>query len=204
MKSSLWGRALLGGLGVIAWVVLFVLAAAPAAAHFGRLQGGGWGDGFAHPFAGVDHVLAMSALGLWATLLGRRALWLLPGAFAAAMMLGAGAAIAGLKLPGAEDGVALSVAVLGVLLAVTARPRLAVAAAVAALFGLAHGYAQGAAMPDGVSVLPYAAGFLSATALLLSAGMALGLAAEGRFGRRLLPIGAAALAGLGVSFVLAL
>jgi urease accessory protein len=184
--------------------VLFVLAAAPAAAHFGRLQGGGWSAGFAHPFAGVDPVLAMSALGLWSTLLGRRALWLLPGAFAGSMMLGAAAAIAGLTLPGAEDGVALSVALLGVLLAVAARPRLAVAAAVAALFGLAHGYAQGAAMPDTVTVVPYAMGFLSATALLLSAGIALGLAAQGGFGRKLLPIGAAALAGLGVSFVLAL
>lgn len=203
MRSSRWGHMLKQGLGIVAGVVLSALIAAPAAAHFGPWQGGGWRDGFALPFAGVDHVLAMSALGLWSALIGRRALWLLPGACVAAMALGAGLAVCGVPMPGAEDGVALSVALLGVLLAVMARPPLAVAAALAALFGLVHGQAHGAATPDGAALL-YGLGFLSASLLLLLAGAAVGLAAQGRLGQRLLPLGAAALAGIGVSLVLAL
>lgn len=204
MRSSRRGHVVLLVLGVIGWGLLFALAAAPAAAHFGALPEGGWSAGFAHPFSGVDHVLAMGALGLWAALLGRRALWLLPGAFAAAMALGAALAVCGVPLPGAEDGVALSVALLGVLLAVAARPPLWLGVSVAAGFGLVHGSMHGAEMPASAAPPLYALGFLSATLLLLAGGAALGLAAEGRLGRRVVPIGAAALAGLGISFMLAL
>lgn len=197
-------QAVLLGFGLVAWAMLYGLAAAPAYAHFSAIHGGGWSDGFAHPFSGIDHVTAMTALGLWAAVNGRRAQWLLPAAFAVAMALGAGMALAGLTLPGAEDGIALSVVFLGVLLAVAARPQLWVGAALAGGFGLVHGYAHGAEMPDAATPALYALGFLSATALLLLSGLALGLAARSPLGQRLLPVGAAALTGIGIALMLAL
>lgn len=202
MRSSRIGHVVLLLFGVTAWTGLYALAAAPGWGHHGA--GGGWSDGFAHPFSGIDHVVAMVAVGLWAAQNGRRALWLLPGFFAALMTLGAALAVAGVDLPGSEDGIALSVAVLGVLLAVAARPGLAAGVVVVGLFGLVHGYAHGVEMPESATPVLYALGFLSATALLQLVGIALGLAAASRVGQRLLPIGAAAIAGIGVTLMLAL
>jgi len=203
MRSSRVGHVVLLLFGVAAWTGLYALAAAPGWGHHG-MTGGGWSDGFAHPFGGVAHVVAMVAVGLWAAQNGRQALWLLPGFFAVLMTLGAALAVAGIELPGNEDGIAISVAVLGVLLAVAARPRLAVGVLVVGLFGLVHGYAHGAEMPESDTPALYALGFLSATGLLQLLGIALGLAAESRLGQRLLPIGAAAIAGIGVTLMLAL
>jgi urease accessory protein len=204
MRSSRVGHVVLALFGVIAWTGLYALAAAPGWGHHGGLAAGGWSDGFAHPFGGIDHVAATMAVGLWAAQNGRRAVWLLPGFFAVLMTLGAALALAGLCLPGSEDGIAISVAVLGVLLAVAARPRLATGAAVVGLCGLVHGYAHGAEMPESAMPALYALGFLCATGVLQLAGVALGIAAESRIGQRLLPIGAAAVAGIGVTLMLAL
>lgn len=204
MRSSRLGHVVLLLFGVTTWTGLYALAAAPAWGHRSGIGSGGWSDGFAHPFSGVDHITAMIAIGLWAALNGRRAVWLLPGLFAVLMTLGAALALAGVSLPGSEDGIALSVAVLGVLLAVAARPRLAVGAVVVGLFGLAHGYAHGVEMPDSATPALYALGFLCATIVLQAIGVGLGVAAESRIGQRLLPIGAAAIAGIGVTLMLAL
>jgi len=204
MRSSRAGHFVLLLFGVAAWIVLYGLAAAPAWAHFGTARGGGWSDGFAHPFSGVDHLAAMIAVGLWAAQMGRRPLWLLPGLFVLLMTVGAALGFAGVALPGAEDGIALSVAILGVLLAVAARPRLTWGAALVGVFGLVHGYAHGTEIPDAATPALYALGFLNATLLLQLVGIALGLAAASRIGQRLLPIGAAAMAGIGVTLMLAL
>lgn len=113
--------------------------------------------------------------------------------------------MAGISLPGSEDGIAVSVAVLGLLLlAVAARPQLPVGTAVVGVFGLVHGYTHGAEMPESARPALYAMGFLCATGVLQLAGVALGIAAESRIGQRLLPIGAAAIAGIGVTLMLAL
>jgi urease accessory protein len=189
---------------VLATFVFAVVAAAPAGAHLTNAIGGGWGEGFAHPFSGIDHLVAMVAVGLWATQLERPAIWLLPAVFPLFMALGAGFSIAGVAIPGAEDGMAVSVAVLGVLLAVAARPRLALAAAIAALFGFFHGYAHGAEMPETAQPLLYALGLLLATAVLHLIGIGLGMAARSPSGQRLLPVGAAAIAGIGITLILAL
>jgi urease accessory protein len=180
------------------------LAAAPAWAHFGGAIGGGWREGFAHPFSGLDHVAAMVAIGLWATQLPRPALWLLAPVFPLSMALGASMVPAGWVLPGAADGTAISVAVLGVLLAVAARPPLAVATVVAALFGLVHGYAHGTEMPATAMPLLYGTGLVTATVMLQLAGIGAGLLARSAIGQRVLPIGAAAIAGIGITLVLAL
>jgi urease accessory protein len=183
---------------------LSVLAATPAGAHLVDAMGGGWSEGFAHPFSGIDHLVAMVAVGIWATQLGRPALWLLPLVFPLLMALGAALSLAGTPLPGVEDGVAVSVAVMGVLLAVAARPRLWIGAAVVAIFGLFHGYAHGAEMPETAQPLAYGLGLLFATVILLSIGIGLGLAARSPTGQKLLPVGAAAVAGIGITLVLAL
>ena len=180
------------------------IAAAPAWAHFGGAIGGGWREGFAHPFSGLDHVVAMVAVGLWATRMPQSALWLLAPIVPLFMALGVSMVPAGWVLPGAEDGTAISVAVLGVLLAVAARPPLAVGAAVTALFGVVHGYAHGAEMPETATPLLYGAGLITATMLLQLAGIAAGLLAHSAVGQRVLPIGAAAIAGIGITLVLAL
>ena len=190
--------------GILAMVVVSSLAAAPAWAHFGGAIGGGWREGFAHPFSGLDHVVPMVAVGLWATRLPRPALWLLAPVFPLFMALGVSMVPAGWVLPGAEDGTAISVAVLGVLLAVAARPPLVIGAAVTALFGLVHGYAHGAEMPETAAPALYGAGLITATVLLQLAGIGAGLLARSAIGQRLLPIGAAAIAGLGITLILAL
>lgn len=184
--------------------VLSVLAAAPAGAHLVNAIGGGWSEGFAHPFSGVDHLVAMVAVGIWATQLERRALWLLPLVFPVLMAMGAGLSFAGAPLPGVDDGIAVSVAVLGVLLAVAARPRLWVSATIVAIFGLFHGYAHGAEMPETAAPLLYGLGLLFGTAVLLLVGVGLGMAARSPTGQRLLPVGAAAIAGIGITLILAL
>lgn len=194
---------------VLAVLVPVILAlslslAAPAAAHFTDAIGGGWSEGFAHPFSGIDHLAAMVAIGLWATQLQRQALWLLPVVFPLFMALGAGLSVAGVVVPGAEDGVAVSVALLGVLLAVAARPRLVLGATIAALFGLFHGYTHGAEMPETAEPLLYGLGLLLATAALHLTGIGLGLAARSPIGQKLLPVGAAAIAGIGIALILAL
>jgi urease accessory protein len=204
MLSRATRYAILPLFALTAWIVLYGLAAAPAWAHFSDATGGGWSAGFAHPFSGLDHLFAMVAVGIWAVQMGRSAIWLLPASFALVMTLGAVLSLAGVPLPGVEDGIAISVAVLGVLLAVAARPGIVIAIAVVGLFGLAHGYAHGAEMPASAAPMLYALGFLAATLSLLLIGVVLGLAAQSRVGQRLLPFGAAAMAGIGITLMLAL
>lgn len=194
----LFGIILCGGFA------LSFLLASPAWAHFTEVARGSWREGLAHPFSGLDHLVAMTAMGLWATQMGRPALWLLPTSFLMFMTAGAGLSLAGIVLPGAEDGIAVSVAVLGVLLAVAARPGPVLGAAIAALFGIVHGYGHGAEMPEAAAPLLYGLGFLMATAALQLVGIGVGLLARSPIGQRVLPIGAAAIVGIGVTLMLAL
>lgn len=154
---------------------LCLLLPAAAAAHDGPHAAGGFGAGFLHPFGGLDHLLAMVAVGLFAALLGGRARWLVPGAFVAVLALGGGLAMAGIALPMVETGIALSVLLLGLAVALRLAPATAAAMAVVGLFALFHGHAHGAEMPAAASALPYALGFVLATALLHAAGLAAGL-----------------------------
>lgn len=156
---------------------LMVSAAAPAFAHVGH--GGGHGAaGFLHPFSGLDHLVAMVGVGLWAALLGRRrpaALVAVPGAFLAMMAAGAAAGFAGIKLPLVEAAIAASVLALGVLIIGAVRLPLAWAMAVAGLFAVFHGYAHALEAPANAAG-GYILGFLAATAILQGAGVGLGLA----------------------------
>lgn len=155
-------------------IVSAILAgfAGPALAHSGHDGGAGFAAGFAHPFGGLDHLLAMAAVGLWAIQQGsRRALILLPAAFVASMALGFALGLGGFGLPGIETGIALSVLILGLLVAFAVRLPLAAAGTLTALFALFHGHAHGTELPQAEMALSYATGMVMATALLHGAGL---------------------------------
>lgn len=150
------------------------LAALPAAVFAHDGHGAGFLSGLAHPLGGADHLLAMLAVGLWAAMLGGRALWALPCAFVGAMLAGGVLGLAGLPLPGVEPMILASVILLGVAGALALRLPLGWAALGVAVFGLFHGHAHGAEGPDSGLAL-YAAGFALATMGLHLAGLAVGL-----------------------------
>ena len=145
-----------------------------ALAHTGA-HTSGFAHGFAHPISGLDHVLAMVMVGLFAYQLGGRALWIVPLAFVSAMSVGGALGVAGIGVPFIEIGIALSVIVLGALVASNARTPVIAAVAVVGFFAIFHGYAHGAEMPANAAALTYAIAFLIATALLHLTGAALGL-----------------------------
>ena len=159
--------------------------------------------GLMHPFTGLDHLLAMLLVGLFAYQLGGRALWALPLAFLTAMGMGG---VLGMASPGTglvEIGIALSVIVLGAAVALNIKAPVALAAAVVGMFAVFHGYAHGAEMPTSAGAISYGAGFMLGTALLVAVGIALGiiqnLAAKRASGSLVRSLGTvAALVGVGL------
>jgi urease accessory protein len=132
--------------------------------------------GAAHPFSGWDHLLAMIAVGLWAAQLGGRCRWLVPVAFVTVMALGAAPGPAGFAVPGVEQGIAVSLLVLGLLIATAVRLPVPAGMAIVGLFALFHGAAHGSEMPATADGIGYGAGFVAATALLHVVGLGLGFA----------------------------
>jgi urease accessory protein len=174
-----------------------------ALAHTGHGAASGFLHGLAHPVGGLDHVLAMVMAGILAWQIGGRALWLVPLTFVSMMAIGGALGVAGMAVPAVELGIALSVVVLGTVVAFGAKAPLAVLLALVGVFAVFHGHAHGAELPADASGLGYGLGFLIATALLHLAGIGLG-SAIGRIGQRTSPIavravgGLVALAGVGV------
>ena len=152
------------------------LALAPtvAFAHPGH-DGASLVHGFLHPLGGIDHIIAMVAVGVLAARLGGRALWLVPASFIAAMAVAGLAGIAGMGLPYVETGIALSVVMLGAIVVLGLTMPVAAAMGLVAFFAIFHGYAHGAEMPETASGLAYGLGFIAATALLHGIGVGLGL-----------------------------
>jgi urease accessory protein len=177
--------------------ILFGLAATPAFAHVGVGTHFSFMHGFQHPLGGLDHLAAMIAVGLWAGIAGGRRVWVWPLAFVAMMIVGGILGRAGIALPMVEPAIALSVVVLGVLVAATIRVPVAVGAIIVAVFAIFHGYAHGAEAPP-TGWLGYAAGFVVATALLHLVGIAIARLLER--GSGLIPVRAlgGATAALGV------
>ena len=158
---------------ITATILLIVSGA--AFAHTGHTVAG-WGAGWMHPFSGLDHMLAMLAVGLWAAQGGGRKVWLLPAAFMTALVAGAGVAMMlQCVLPVLETGIALSLLALGLLIALSLRLPVLAGMAIAALFGLFHGYAHGLELPASATPLTYVTGFLLATAVLHLGGIAAGV-----------------------------
>lgn len=148
-----------------------LLAPVPALAHGAGDHVHGVVAGLMHPIGGMDHVLAMVAVGLWAGLMGGRAVLALPALFLGGMALGGVLGMEGIGLPMVEGGILASVIVLGVLVASAARVSLGLALPIVAAFGVLHGNAHGLELADGNGALGYAAGFLLATAALHGAGV---------------------------------
>lgn len=147
------------------------IASAPVAwAHPGHGNSSCFAAGFFHPLTGIDHILAMFAVGLCAAEMGRRALWLLPVTFLSLMLGGALLGASGGHLPLVEQGIAASVLVLGLLLTIKQR-QLLLTTALVAIFAVFHGYAHGSEMQAGLSLTAYAGGFFIATALLHATGI---------------------------------
>ena len=156
--------------------ILFSLGWAQVAwAHVEGGQAAGFLTGLQHPWSGLDHVLAMIAVGLWGAQLGNPALWLLPIAFPMMMAMGAMMGLMGMPVPGVEVGIALSAIVLGGMILAEVRPKLAVALAMVGVFAIFHGHAHGTELPAGQSGLLYSMGFVIATGCLHGVGIALGL-----------------------------
>jgi len=167
----------------IARLLVFGLAAGlpgVALAHTGHGAPGSFASGLAHPLGGLDHVLAMVAVGLLAAHLGGRSVWALPLAFMGMMVAGGAVALFGLALPLVEFGILASVLVLGALIASGRSLPGALAAILCAAFAVFHGHAHGAEMPAAASAALYGAGFVLATGLLHALGIGLGWAL-GRF-----------------------
>jgi urease accessory protein len=153
--------------------VLWFAMSSTAAAHSGH-AGHDFGEGLRHPVTGVDHLLAMVAVGLLAVRSGKGALVGLPLAFLGSMVAGGLLAALGLRLPGVEWGIAASVLVLGLLVAAARTMPFAHAAGLIAAFAVFHGYAHASELATGGALAPYAAGFLASTALLHAGGIAVG------------------------------
>ena len=160
---------------VTAFVIFFVLAPAAALAHPGHDSAGGLLHGIVHPVTGIDHVLAVVAVGVLAALYGGRALWLVPMSFLVAMAAAGAIGMAGIPVQIMESGIGLSVVVLGLMIAFQIKPPTLVAMVVVGFFALFHGYAHGTETPNGLAGLSFAAGFLVATGVLLGVGVGLGL-----------------------------
>ena len=162
------GRVLLGALAAL-------LVAVPAWAHTPGLMRGDFTEGLLHPLTGVDHVLAMVSVGIWAALLGGRRVWQLPLAFLGVMAIGGVLGFSGLPMFAVEQMIALSVLVLGLVIAVSARLPQVLSFALVAAFALFHGHAHGTELAAGASPVLYSLGFLAATALLHGLGIGFGL-----------------------------
>jgi urease accessory protein len=148
----------------------------PVLAHLAPGEYGSFAAGFTHPLFGLDHVLAMVAVGLWAALIGGRALWALPLGFVSGMVVGFSMALAGIGLPFVEPMILASTVVFGLVVALALRTRVEVAVALVVLFALFHGHAHGGELGQ-AGVFAFAFGFALNTALLHLAGIGIGLAA---------------------------
>ena len=154
-------------------ILFLLLAAAGAEAHILPNDVHGFGSGFAHPLHGLDHILVMVAVGLWAGQLGGRARWLIPISFIGLMVLGGALGMAGLRVPFAEEGILLSVLVMGILIAVAARFPLPACMAIVGIFAFFHGHSHGTEMPANAVGYAYGIGFALATMLLHGIGIGL-------------------------------
>lgn len=184
-------------------ILAAVLVPSAAFAHTGVGDTAGFLHGFEHPVGGLDHILAMVAVGVFAYVLGGRALWLVPTTFVGMMVMGFGLGVGHVSVPFVEFGIALSSIVIGGAAAL-GRPMPAGAAmALVGVFAIFHGHAHGAEMPETATGLTYAAGFVVATAFLHAAGIALAsgvavlIGAYGRTTARLAG-GAFAIGGVGI------
>lgn len=191
----------------IAWAFLlaagFALVPPAAQAHILHEGAGGFGSGFTHPLTGIDHFLAMFAVGLWGAQMGGRQVWTLPVAFPLIMVGGGILGILGVDLPGVEVGIAISMIVLGLAIALAWRAPEWAALILVGVFAVFHGHAHGAELPGSADPADYAIGFVVATGTIHLLGIGVGLALNKPFGGRIARAIGAAIAIGGVYFLVA-
>jgi urease accessory protein len=188
------------------WVHFFTVSLltwcpSSALAHVERGQATGFVTGLQHPWSGLDHVLAMIAVGLWGAQLGSPAIWLLPVIFPMVMSMGAMMGLLGIPLPGIEIGIALSAILLGGMVFGEVRPKLVTAAVLVGFFAVFHGHAHGTELPAGQSGLLYSMGFVIATGCLHGMGIGIGLAHRWPAGRLALRGAGALISIMGITFL---
>lgn len=174
-----------------------------ALAHTDAAQmAGGFISGFMHPMSGLDHIVAMVAVGLWGAFLGRPAIWLLPIVFPLVMTIGGVLGVAGIPIPYVEAGIALSGLVLGLMVLLAARPPLWIAAVLVGAFAIFHGHAHGTELPEAASPLIYSVGFVMATGLLHLIGISFGELSRWPWGNAAVRSGGGAIALVGTGFLI--
>lgn len=163
---------------LVSWGMALAIAVLPSLASAHAEQGvvGGFLAGFLHPILGVDHMLAMIAVGLWGAQLKSPAIWILPLTFPVVMACGGVLGIAGVQLPFVEVAIALSALILGLAVASNLCTHLWFASAIVGLFAIFHGHAHGTELPGAANPLAYGVGFVISTGLLHLAGIVIGLA----------------------------
>ena len=167
----------------IAFLTVLLLAPVTAWAHVESGQAGGFVSGLSHPVSGLDHVLAMIAVGLWGAQLGAPAVWLLPVAFPMMMAFGGMLGLMGIPVPGIEIGIAVSGIVLGALILGEKKMPLIAALLIVAFFAIFHGHAHGTELEAGQNAMLYSLGFVICTGTLHGIGIAMGLVHRWQFGR---------------------
>lgn len=188
---------------VASFLMLNTLSISPAMAHEGTGMAGGFVSGFLHPLFGLDHVVAMIAVGLWGAFLGMPAIWLLPVIFPLVMAAGGALGVLGIPLPAVELGIAASAVVLGIMVAFAAKTPLWAAALIVGAFAIFHGHAHGTELPHAANPLAYSIGFVIATGLLHLIGIAFGQLTKLETGRVAVRGAGAAIALAGAYFIAA-
>ncbi|QRM31893.1 HupE/UreJ family protein [Microvirga sp. VF16] len=158
---------------------MLLAVATPALAHTGHDVVSGFLFGFSHPLGGLDHVLAMVSVGLFAALLGGRALWAPPASFVGMMLVGGILGLSGIEVPAVEFGIAMSIVVLGAIVTWVRQWPILAAVTLVGVFALFHGYAHGAEIPVGSDAALYSLGFALASAMLHGVGISAGLLTSG-------------------------
>lgn len=158
----------------LAYLTLLYSLLMPHSVYAHDVQGGGLIDGLMHPVFGPDHLLAMVAVGILSVQIGGKAIWTVPAAFLVFMLLGGIWGIYNMPFPAVETGIAASVAVLGLAIALARKLPVLLAMTFVGIFGLFHGYAHGMEMPLVAEPVLYATGFIIATAGLHISGVLIG------------------------------
>ena len=187
----------------LCWLVLlaaFILWPELSSAHVEKGQAAGFITGLEHPWSGLDHILAMIAVGIWGAQLGNPALWILPVTFPMVMSCGAMMGLLGIPLPGIEVGIALSALIFGTMIMGELKPHIAVAAILVGFFAIFHGHAHGTELPLGQSGLLYSIGFVIATGCLHGLGICTGLIHRWPAGQVALRVCGGAIAVMGIVF----
>jgi len=179
-------------------------AAGPAAAHTEVGIAGGLLSGFAHPLGGLDHLVAMVAVGLWGAQLGAPGIWVLPICFPTVMAFGGLLGVLGVPLPLSELVIAASALVLGIAVATALRVPFWAAAVVVGVFAVFHGFAHGQELPGAANPLAYGVGFVVATGMLHGVGILIGVMTRWRTGAAAVRVLGAGIAGLGGLFLISL